>query len=58
MTLQDVERPAAIEHQTTAETHRTDRMRTIDIDLPRPRDRSEERFVRYRQELLREFGLH
>lgn len=37
---------------------RTDRMRTIDIDLPRPRDRSEERFVRYRQELLREFGLH
>ena len=32
--------------------------RLIDIDLPRPRDRSEGRFVRYREELLREFGLH
>jgi ABC-type nitrate/sulfonate/bicarbonate transport system ATPase subunit len=32
--------------------------RLIDIDLPRPRDRSESRFVRYREELLREFGLH
>ena len=32
--------------------------RLIDIDLPRPRDRSETRFVRYREELLREFGLH
>ncbi len=32
--------------------------RLIDIDLPRPRVRSESRFVRYRQELLREFGLH
>ncbi len=32
--------------------------RAIDIDLPRPRDRSGARFVRYRQELLREFGLH
>ncbi|PLU07851.1 ABC transporter ATP-binding protein [Sinorhizobium medicae] len=32
--------------------------RLIGIDLPRPRDRSEARFVRYRQELLREFGLH
>jgi len=33
-------------------------MRVIDIDLPRPRDRSEGRFVRHREELLREFGLH
>jgi len=33
-------------------------VRLIDIDLPRPRDRSESRFVRYREELLREFGLH
>jgi sulfonate transport system ATP-binding protein len=33
-------------------------VRVIDIDLPRPRDRSEARFVRYREELLREFGLH
>ena len=32
--------------------------RLIDIDLPRPRERSESRFVRYREELLREFGLH
>ncbi|MDX8522104.1 ABC transporter ATP-binding protein [Mesorhizobium dulcispinae] len=32
--------------------------RLIDIDLPRPRDRSESRFVRHREELLREFGLH
>jgi len=32
--------------------------RLLDIDLPRPRDRSEGRFVRYREELLREFGLH
>lgn len=32
--------------------------RLIDVDLPRPRDRSESRFVRYREELLREFGLH
>ncbi|MGX5831979.1 ABC transporter ATP-binding protein [Mesorhizobium sp. 43Arga] len=32
--------------------------RLIDVDLPRPRDRSETRFVRYREELLREFGLH
>ena len=32
--------------------------RLIDIDLPRPRERSETRFVRYREELLREFGLH
>ena len=32
--------------------------RLIDIDLPRPRDRSESRFVRYREELLKEFGLH
>jgi sulfonate transport system ATP-binding protein len=33
-------------------------VRLIDIDLPRPRDRSESRFVRFREELLREFGLH
>jgi len=32
--------------------------RVIDVDLPRPRDRSEIRFVKYREELLREFGLH
>ncbi|UVK35935.1 ABC transporter ATP-binding protein (plasmid) [Mesorhizobium sp. AR10] len=32
--------------------------RLITVDLPRPRDRSESRFVRYREELLREFGLH
>ncbi len=32
--------------------------RLIDIDLPRPRDRSETRFVKFREELLREFGLH
>ncbi|MBZ9850668.1 ABC transporter ATP-binding protein [Mesorhizobium sp. CA14] len=33
-------------------------VRLIDVDLPRPRERSESRFVRYREELLREFGLH
>ncbi|TPI86577.1 ABC transporter ATP-binding protein [Mesorhizobium sp. B2-8-9] len=32
--------------------------RLIDVDLPRPRERSESRFVRYREELLSEFGLH
>ncbi|WP_189510102.1 MULTISPECIES: ABC transporter ATP-binding protein [unclassified Mesorhizobium] len=32
--------------------------RLIDVDLPRPRERSESRFVRYREALLREFGLH
>jgi sulfonate transport system ATP-binding protein len=32
--------------------------RLIDIDLERPRLRSERRFVRYREELLAEFGLH
>ncbi|MBZ9733007.1 ABC transporter ATP-binding protein [Mesorhizobium sp. CA18] len=32
--------------------------RLIDVNLPRPRERSESRFVRYREELLREFGLH
>jgi sulfonate transport system ATP-binding protein len=32
--------------------------RLIAIDLPRPRERSESRFVRFREELLREFGLH
>ncbi|MDQ0322289.1 NitT/TauT family transport system ATP-binding protein/sulfonate transport system ATP-binding protein [Pararhizobium capsulatum DSM 1112] len=30
----------------------------IDIDLPRPRDRSSPEFVRHREELLRLFGLH
>ncbi|MDK1377883.1 MULTISPECIES: ABC transporter ATP-binding protein [unclassified Sinorhizobium] len=30
----------------------------IEIDLARPRDRSEPGFVRYRKDLLREFGLH
>ena len=30
----------------------------IDIDLPRPRDRSEAQFVRLRETLLSEFGLH
>lgn len=30
----------------------------IDIDLPRPRDRSEARFIRHRERLLKEFGLH
>jgi len=30
----------------------------IDIDLPRPRDRSEDHFIRYREALLSEFGLH
>ncbi|PZV37131.1 ABC transporter ATP-binding protein [Mesorhizobium kowhaii] len=30
----------------------------ITVDLPRPRERSESHFVRYREELLREFGLH
>lgn len=32
--------------------------RLLDIDLPRPRDRSEERFVKYRRQLMAEFGLH
>lgn len=31
--------------------------RLVDIDLPRPRDRSENRFVRHREALLRDFGL-
>lgn len=30
----------------------------IDIDIPRPRDRSNSHFVRQREELLRLFGLH
>ncbi|THK37795.1 ABC transporter ATP-binding protein [Ensifer sp. MPMI2T] len=30
----------------------------IEIDLARPRDRSEVGFVQYRKDLLREFGLH
>ena len=32
--------------------------RLIDIDLPRPRDRSESRFVAMRKRLMAEFGLH
>ncbi|WP_421589839.1 ABC transporter ATP-binding protein [Shinella sp. M27] len=32
--------------------------RLIDVDLPRPRDRSSPDFVRYREELLNLFGLH
>jgi ABC-type nitrate/sulfonate/bicarbonate transport system ATPase subunit len=32
--------------------------RLIDIDLPRPRDRSETRFVSMRRRLMAEFGLH
>ena len=32
--------------------------RVLDIDLPRPRERSGTPFVRYRGELLHEFGLH
>lgn len=32
--------------------------RIIDIDLPRPRDRSTPAFVRHREELLNVFGLH
>ena len=32
--------------------------RLIDIDLPRPRDRSEGRFVAMRKRLMGEFGLH
>ncbi|WP_075213916.1 ABC transporter ATP-binding protein [Mongoliimonas terrestris] len=32
--------------------------RVIDIDLPRPRDRSEARFVAMRRRLMAEFGLH
>ncbi|MBY5402136.1 ABC transporter ATP-binding protein [Rhizobium leguminosarum] len=32
--------------------------RLIEIDLPRPRDRSAQEFVRHREELLNLFGLH
>jgi len=32
--------------------------RLIDVDLPRPRDRSSPAFVRQREELLHVFGLH
>ena len=35
-----------------------ERPRLIEIDLERPRDRSERRFVRYREDLLHLFGLH
>lgn len=33
-------------------------IRLVPVDLPRPRDRSDPRFVRLREGLLREFGLH
>ncbi len=33
-------------------------IRLIDIDLPRPRDRNAPAFVRYRRQLMSEFGLH
>ncbi len=33
-------------------------VRLIDIDLPRPRDRSDPVFVQYRRQLMSEFGLH
>ncbi|MFC0220034.1 ABC transporter ATP-binding protein [Pseudochelatococcus lubricantis] len=38
------------------EKHRAPRL--LDIDLPRPRDRSSPAFTRYREALLQEFGLH
>jgi ABC-type nitrate/sulfonate/bicarbonate transport system ATPase subunit len=34
------------------------RIREIEVNLPRPRNRSEGGFVKLREELLREFGLH
>ncbi len=34
------------------------RIREVDVDLPRPRNRSESGFVKLREELLGEFGLH
>lgn len=34
------------------------RPKEVHIDLPRPRDRSEDRFVKLRQQLLGVFGLH
>ncbi|OLP46718.1 ABC transporter ATP-binding protein [Rhizobium oryziradicis] len=33
-------------------------IRLVPVDLPRPRDRSDPRFVHLREGLLREFGLH
>nr|CAD6424541.1 ABC transporter ATP-binding protein [Rhizobium sp. Q54] len=33
-------------------------VRVIDVDLPRPRDPGDPRFVSLRQSLLAEFGLH
>lgn len=33
-------------------------IRVIDVNLARPRDRSERKFVKYREDLLHEFGLH
>ncbi|KLK92981.1 sulfonate ABC transporter ATP-binding protein [Microvirga vignae] len=38
--------------------HKGSAIRTIEVDLPRPRDRSDSRFVWLRQFLLAEFGLH
>jgi ABC-type nitrate/sulfonate/bicarbonate transport system ATPase subunit len=34
------------------------RIREVSVDLPRPRNRSESGFVKLREELLAEFGLH
>ena len=34
------------------------RVREVSVDLPRPRNRSESGFVKLREELLAEFGLH
>ncbi|GLK66144.1 ATP-binding cassette domain-containing protein [Paracoccus kondratievae] len=36
----------------------SDPARLIDVDLPRPRDRSEQGFVAMRRRLMAEFGLH
>lgn len=37
---------------------KNDGARLLDIELPRPRQRSEASFVRYRRELMQMFGLH
>lgn len=39
-------------------TEKGGKVREVTIDLPRPRNRSESRFVKLREELLAEFGLH
>ncbi len=38
--------------------HKGDAIRTVHVDLPRPRVRSHPDFVRLRQQLLADFGLH